>query len=224
MVGVPGIAERLFRTLAAAARQRHPDLAGVVRAHDLLRRPRRRRRARRSRRSSSEFRFEVARQLMIARSQARPGDPRGGRRRHEGTAGRVGQGVRRARPQQHQHQRDRAGRVGAQHLVRDRRRAAGAGAERDPPGVLRDAQARSRWSSSASATSAARCCGSCTSSGSYLLSRGLRRRGSSPSPTAGGSSSIGDGIDLARWTRGARARRGGRWSPAALAERSPSSS
>ena len=55
-----------------------------------------------------------------------------------GVAGKVFDSLGRA---EHQHQRDRAGRIRAQHLVRHRRVAAGARAERDPPGVLRNAQA-----------------------------------------------------------------------------------
>ena len=69
-----------------------------------------------------EFQFELHEQLMRSRRQARPGDSGGGRRRDEGASGRGGKGVRFARPPEHQHQRDRAGRLRAQHLVRHRRR------------------------------------------------------------------------------------------------------
>ena len=98
MVGVPGVAERLFRTLAAKRRQRHPDLAGVVRAHDLLRGPQRRRGARRSRRSGRSSSSSSTQQLMQVDVTRRPGDPRGRRRGDEGAAGRGREGVRLARP------------------------------------------------------------------------------------------------------------------------------
>ena len=74
MVGVPGIAERLFRTLAGRTGQRHPDLAGLVRAHDLLRRARApTRRAVEAIESGVPVRV-ARRSLMLVDAQARSGD------------------------------------------------------------------------------------------------------------------------------------------------------
>ena len=206
-------------TLAAAARQRHPDLAGLVRAHDLFRAcaaptPRA---AVAGDRAGVPVRVPRAADAVDDKAdQAILAVVGEGMKGRPGVAGKVFDALGR---QQHQHQRDRAGRVGAQHLVRHRRVAAGARAQRDPPGVLRDAQARWRWRSSASATSAARCCGSCTQQRAYLLV--ARASTSRWSALANSKRFV---VDAERHRPGALAggaarRRGAAWTRAALARR-----
>ena len=81
------------------------------------------------------------------RRAGRPGDGRGGRPRHGRAPRHRGARVRGARRGGHQHRRDRAGLVGAEHLVRRRGQGRGAGAARGArrvPARRRSAAARRR--------------------------------------------------------------------------------
>ena len=182
MVGVPGIAERLFRALAprrvnviliSQASSEHTICFAVRRR----RTPRRRSTAIAATSSGSSSSSSLTAARSTRPDQAILAVVGEGMKGRPGVAGKVFGAL---GPPQHQHQRDRPGRVRAQHLVRHRRGAAGARAQRHPPGVLRDAQAAGAGRSSASATSAARCCGSCTQQRAYLLRAGIRRHGRRP--------------------------------------------
>jgi hypothetical protein len=115
----------------------HPDLAGQLRAFDLLRGAAGRGRSRRPRGAPGAF---DARAAPKARSRASRspdcsilavvGDGMAG------IAGRRGQGVQRARRGRRQRARHRAGRLGAQHLGRDRRQGQHARAARRPLELL----------------------------------------------------------------------------------------
>ena len=113
-----------------AARARHlgdPDLAGQLRAFDLLRDSAKREAARAEAVVRQAFDRELREgQIQSVEVDRRLQHPRGRRRRHGRHARRRRESVRRARHRRRQRARDRAGRVRAQHLGGHRRQAHGA--------------------------------------------------------------------------------------------------
>ena len=87
-----------------------------------------------------EFRFELQHQLTSIEEKPNQAIVAVVGEGMKGQPGCVRQNLRRAWPEQHQHQRDRAGRVGTQHLLRRRRDTADARAQCHPSGVFRSAQ------------------------------------------------------------------------------------
>ena len=157
MIGVPGHGRSAVRRSARRRRLGHADLAGQLRALDLLRR------ARGSRRPGAHGR----RARVRRRAQRRAGAARRRheglrhhrrrRRRHGGHAGQRGPVLRHARQRRHQRARDRAGSVRAQHLGRHRRQGHDARDPRRPLAASICRRRRSRSACSGPGSSAARC-------------------------------------------------------------------
>ena len=124
MIGVPGTAHRLFGALRdhgisviliSQGSSEHSICFAIPEAEAA------RAETRRARRRSTASCAKG--QIQSVEVDRRLQHPRRRRRRHGGLARRRRESVRRARQRRRQRSRDRAGRVGAQHLRRDRRQA-----------------------------------------------------------------------------------------------------